>query len=48
MNEDASANVQVEAVVGARVPMIRPLGTSLMIGGGIALIFGTVMIALAF
>ncbi len=47
MNEDASAGVEVVALVGARVPMIRPLSTSLLIGGGIALLFGTVMIALA-
>jgi hypothetical protein len=38
--------VAVEAVVGARVPVIRPLGTGLWIGGGSALVFGTGMIAL--
>lgn len=47
MNEDASQGVEIEAVVGARVPVIRPIGTSLLIGGGIALVFGTLMIALA-
>ncbi len=47
MNEDASAGVGVVAVVGARVPVIRPIGTSLLIAGGIVLAFGTLMIALA-
>jgi hypothetical protein len=47
MNEDASAGVEIEAVVGARVPVIRPIGTSLLIAGGIVLAFGTLMIALA-
>jgi len=47
MNEDASAGVEVVAVVGARVPVIRPIGTSLLIAGGIVLALGTLMIALA-
>ena len=47
MNEDASAGVEVVAVVGTRVPVIRLLSTILLIGGGIALVFGTLMIALA-
>ena len=47
MNEDASAGVEIEAVIGARVPVIRPIGTSLLIAGGIVLAFGTLMIALA-
>jgi len=47
MNEDASSGVEVETVVGTRVPVIRPVGTSLLIGGGIVLVFGTLMIGLA-
>ena len=47
MNEDASSGVEVETVVGARIPMIRPVGTSLLIAGGIVLVFGTLMIGLA-
>jgi len=47
MNEDASSGVQVETVVGTRVPVIRPVGTSLLIAGGIVLVFGTLMIGLA-
>ncbi len=47
MNEDASSGVQVKTVVGTRVPVIRPIGTSLLIAGGIVLAFGTLMIALA-
>jgi len=47
MNEDASSGVQVETVVGTRVPAIRPLGTGLLIAGGIVLMLGTLMLALA-
>lgn len=47
MNEDASDGVSFEAVVGARVPLIRPVGTGLLIGGGVALAIGTLLLALA-
>jgi hypothetical protein len=47
MNEDASPGVAAEAVVGARVPLIRPVSISLLIGGGVALFIGTVLLALA-
>lgn len=47
MNEDASSGMEVETVVGTRVPVIRPVGTSLLIAGGIVLVFGTLMVALA-
>ena len=47
MNEDASSDVAVEAVVGARVPLIRPISISLLIGGGVTLFIGTVLLALA-
>jgi hypothetical protein len=47
MNEDASDGISFEAVVGARIPLIRPVGTGLLIGGGVALVVGTLLLALA-
>jgi len=47
MNEDASSGVRVETVVSTRVPVMRPVGTGLLIAGGVALVFGTLMIASA-
>ena len=47
MNEDATDGISFEAIVGARVPLIRPVGTSLLIGGVAALAVGTILLALA-
>jgi hypothetical protein len=47
MNEDASPGVAVAAIVGARVPLIRPVSMSLLIGGGIVLALGTALLAAA-
>ncbi len=47
MNTDAADGLSFEAVVGARVPLIRPVGTGLLIGGGVALALGTILLALA-
>jgi len=47
MNTDATDGISFEAVVGARIPLIRPVGTSLLIGGGVALAVGTILLALA-
>lgn len=47
MNEDASDGLAVEAVVGVRVPAIRPVSVGLLIGGGVALTVGTILLALA-
>lgn len=47
MNMDASDGISFEAVVGARIPLIRPIGTSLFIGGGVALAVGTLLLVLA-
>jgi len=47
MNEDASSGVEVETVVSTRIPVIRPVGTSLLIAGVVVLVFGTLMIGLA-
>jgi len=47
MNENAEDGISVEAVVGARVPLIRPVGTGLLIGGAAALAVGTLLLALA-
>ncbi len=47
MNTDATDGISFEAVVGARIPLIRPVGTGLLIGGGVALAVGTILLALA-
>ena len=47
MNTDAADGISFEAVVGARIPLIRPVGTGLLIGGGVALAVGTILLALA-
>jgi len=47
MNADATDGISFEAVVGARIPLIRPVGTGLLIGGGVALAVGTLLLALA-
>ncbi len=47
MNEDATDGISFEAVVGARVPLIRPIGTGLLIGGGVALAVGMILLTLA-
>ncbi len=47
MNEDAGDGLSFEAVVGARVPLIRPVATGLLIGGGVTLAVGVLLLALA-
>ena len=47
MNGDATDGISFEAVVGARIPLIRPVGTGLLIAGGVALGVGTLLLALA-
>jgi len=47
MNEDAIDGISFEAVVGARIPLIRPVGTGLLMAGGVALAVGTLLLALA-
>lgn len=47
MNEDAADGISFEAVVGARVPLIHPIGTGLLLGGGVALAVGTLLLVLA-
>ena len=47
MNEDATDGMSFEAIVGARVPLIRTAGTGLLIAGGVALAVGTILLAIA-
>lgn len=47
MNTDAADGISFEAVVGARIPLIRPVGTGLLVGGAVALAVGTILLALA-
>ena len=47
MNVDATDGISFEAVVGARIPLIRSVGAGLLIGGGVALAVGTILLALA-
>ncbi len=47
MNEDATDGISFEAVVGARVPVIRPVAMGLLIGGAVALAVGTLLLAIA-
>lgn len=47
MNDDAADGLAFDAVIGARVPVIRPIGVSLLIGGGLTLAIGTLLLAMA-
>jgi len=47
MNEDAADGISFEAVVGARVPVIRPVAMGLLIGGAVTLAVSTLLLAIA-
>jgi len=47
MNEDAADGISFETVVGARIPLIHPVGMGLLLGGGAALAVATILLALA-
>jgi len=47
MNETGSEPMAFEATVGVRVPLVRPIGVGLLIGGGITLALGTILLAIA-
>jgi hypothetical protein len=47
MNDDASDGIAVEAIVGARIPLLRPVGTALVLGGAAALTLGGLFLAIA-
>lgn len=47
MNEDASDGMSFDVVAGVRIPVIRPVSVSLLIGGALVLSLGTVFLALA-
>jgi len=47
MNEDAADGISFEAEVGARIPVIRPVATGLLIGGAVSLVFGTLLLVIA-
>jgi len=47
MNEAATEGMEFEVVVGARVPLIKSVGVSLLVGGGVALALGTILLAIA-
>ena len=47
MNERATEGMAFEASVGARVPLVKPLGVGLLIGGGVTLALGTILLAIA-
>jgi len=47
MNEDATDGVSFEAVVGVRIPLLRPIAKGLLVGGGAALAVGTILLVLA-
>lgn len=47
MNEAATDELLFEIVVGARVPLVRPISVSLLVGGGLVLSLGTILLALA-
>jgi hypothetical protein len=44
MNEDASANVDVEAGVGVKIPILGSIGTGLFVGGLVLLAFGVAIV----
>ena len=47
MNEDASDGLSFRTSLGIRVPVIQPIGITLVIGGVVALALGTLLLALA-
>jgi hypothetical protein len=47
MNADASAPVDVTVEGGATIPALQPIGIGLLVGGGIALLAGGLLVALA-
>jgi hypothetical protein len=47
MNEDASDGLAFETVVGARVPLIGPVGIGLIVGGAVTLAIGTILLVIA-
>ncbi len=47
MNEAATEGMAFEIIVGARVPLIKSVGVSLLVGGGVALALGTILLAIA-
>ena len=47
MNDDASDGMAIEVVVGVRVPLIKPVGVGLLVGGGVALALSTLLLAIA-
>ncbi len=47
MNEDGSAGVDAEAIVGVRVPLMRQTGMGLLAAGTAVLVVGSVLILLA-
>jgi len=47
MNENAADGLAFRTTLGARVPLIGPVGVGLLIGGGLALALGTVLLAIA-
>ena len=47
MNADASDGVSFEARVGARVPLLKPVGIGLLVGGSVATALGVLLVTLA-
>jgi hypothetical protein len=44
MNADASSGVDFEGVIGAEVPVLRPIAIGLLIGGGVLLLMAIAVI----
>jgi len=47
MNDDATEGMSLEAVVGARVPALQPIGFGILMGGAIMFVTGAVVLAVA-
>ena len=47
MNENAADGLAFKTTLGARIPLIGPVGVGLLIGGGLTLAVGTLLLALA-
>ena len=47
MNDDASDGLSFETRIGARVPLLKPIGTGLLVGGSVAVALGALLVALA-
>jgi len=47
MNDDASDGLSFETRIGAHIPLLKPIGTGLLVGGSVVMALGALLVALA-